>query len=158
KRPLNLEPGNWEIYIENRKEGEDPATDALFEREIERQLDERLTAKKPATIAILRSIADPAIARLETIAAGHQQRAEADPQQAPRLSFDASTGGERLHRYQFACSRSLFRSLDTLIKLRRSGLSSAGGKRTEENVSSNGDASAPVVCPQTPREPQAIGG
>ena len=59
---------------------------------------------------------------------GSSPQAEADAaQQAARLSFDASNEAERLRRYQFSCSRSLFRSLDTLIKVRRSGLVAASG-------------------------------
>jgi hypothetical protein len=46
-------------------------------------------------------------------------RAEA-AQPTDLLSFDASAEGERLRRYLFSCSRSLFRSLATLIQVRRS--------------------------------------
>ena len=59
--------------------------------------------------------------RLEALAASHRHRAEAGAaDQASRLSFDASTEGERLRRFQTSCGRSLLRTLDTLLKLRRS--------------------------------------
>jgi hypothetical protein len=85
------------------------------------QLDERLPAPEAETIAAFRSVADRAITRLEPIAAEHRRRAEADDV-AARLSFDLSAEGERLRRYEFSCERSLFRSLDTLVKVRKSGV------------------------------------
>jgi hypothetical protein len=118
------------------EERDDDGLDSMerYERKLDWRLDERLATKKPETLAVLRSIADQAMARLETLAADHCARAEADAaQQAARLSFDASAEAERLRRYQFSCSRSLFRSLDTLIKVRRSGVGAASGKRIEES-------------------------
>ena len=158
KRPLNLEPGKWEVYIQGRDDGEAEMLDELVDRQLDSQLDERLTVTKPATPAVFRGIADQAIARLETLVAGHHRSVESDAQQAARLSFDASNDAERLRRYQFSSSRSLFRSLDTLIKVRRSGLKLVGGEPVEENASRDGDDAAPVVCLEIPREPQAVGG
>ena len=75
----------------------------------------------------LRAIVDRAIARLETLTAAHRERAMADAaDQAARLSFDDSVDGERLRRYQMSCNRSLFRTLDALLKLRRSSPSGSG--------------------------------
>jgi hypothetical protein len=134
KRPLDMDPRKWQGYIEDRDEVDDLKLEDLIEEQLDRQLDQRLAAKNPATLAVLRSIADQAIARLETLAAGHRERAEADAaQQAALLSFDASTEGEQLCRHQYSCSRSLFRSLDTLIKVRRFGQGAVSGKRTEES-------------------------
>jgi hypothetical protein len=179
KRPLDMDPCKWQGYIEDRDEVDDLKLEDLIEEQLDRQLDQRLAAKNPATLAVLRSIADQAIARLETLAAGHRQRAEADAaQQAALLSFDASNEGERLRRYQFSCSRSLFRSLDTLIKVRRSGLGATSAERTEgsaeapplavasEPVSQNGDGDfpgqsddpAPIISPEFSRESPSIGG
>jgi hypothetical protein len=63
-----------------------------------------------------------ATARLEALLEVHDQRAAADAaQQAARLSFDPSIEGERLRRYQLACNRSLLRTLDTLLAIRRTG-------------------------------------
>jgi hypothetical protein len=89
-------------------------------------LDERLPAPDTDTIAAFRDIAERAIARLETLAAEHRRRAEADDPVA-RFSFDASVEGERLRRYQFSYSRTLFRSIDTFLKVRRSGVAATGG-------------------------------
>ncbi len=121
-------PEEYERHRQCRQDDPHPKLDAHFDRMFDRQLDDRLAKKESATTAMLLGVADRAIARLETLAAGHRQRAEAHAaQQSAILSFDASTEGERLRRYQFACSRSLFRSLDTLMKVRRSGLGAASG-------------------------------
>ena len=133
KQPLDLTPEQWENHRERRFLNPDPDLDAHHDRMLDRQLDPRLTNDESATIAGLRSVAHQAIARLETLAAGHSERAEANAaRRSAILSFDASTEGERLRRYAFSCSRSLFRSLDTLLKIRRSGLASADGERIDE--------------------------
>ncbi len=134
KRPLDLESSQWQDYLENRDDREDPNLEDLLEGQLDRQLDPRLANEETKPLAAFRSIADPAIARLETLAAAHRERAEAHAaQQSAILSFDVSNEGERLRRYQFACSRSLFRSLDTLIKVRRSGLAGPSEERTQES-------------------------
>jgi hypothetical protein len=75
----------------------------------------------------LRAVVGRSIARLEALAQAHRERAEADAaEEAARLSFDPSTEGERLRRYQFGCNRVLFRTLDTLLKLRRNAPSTRG--------------------------------
>jgi hypothetical protein len=130
KRPPGEDdPLEWEDDLAEGDDSDDPESEAYFDKQLDQQLDERLPAKKPARIAALRTLADQAIGRLEALATDHRQRSEADAaQQAARLSFDASTEGERLRRYQFSCSRSLLRSLDTLIKVRRSGLGATSGE------------------------------
>ena len=121
--PLDMSPSEWEKHRERRFVNPDPDLDAYYDRMLDRQLDDRLPENRSATIAMLRSVADRAIARLETLAAGHRERAEADAvQRSAILSFDASSEGERLRRYQFSCSRTLYRSLDALLAVRRSGL------------------------------------
>ena len=129
KQPLDMSPEQWENHRERRLLNPDPDLDAHYDRQLDRQLDDRLTEHESATNATLRIVADRAIARLETLAAGHRERSEAiAAQQAAILSFDSSSEGERLRRYQFSCSRSLFRSLDTLLKVRRAGLGAGGGE------------------------------
>ena len=72
--------------------------------------------------AALLGLVERAIGRLTERAAAHAERAAAEAaERAVRLGFDAGTEGERLRRYQFGCERSLKRSLDTLMKLRRGG-------------------------------------
>ena len=56
--------------------------------------------------------------RLEHLAADHHERQESD--EADRLAFDDTPGGERLRRYHATCSRSMIRSLDLLRKARQS--------------------------------------
>ncbi len=122
-------PEEYERHRQCRQDDPHPKLDAHFDRMFDRQLDDRLAKKESATTAMLLGVADRAIARLEALATGHRQRAEAHAaQQSAILSFDASAEGERLRRYQFACSRSLFRSLDTLMKVRRSGLGAGSGE------------------------------
>jgi hypothetical protein len=47
---------------------------------------------------------------------------------ADLLAFDDSEDGERLHRLQAACARSLFRSLDALLKARRDAQADDGSQ------------------------------
>jgi hypothetical protein len=134
KRPVDLEPSRWQDYLENQADCEDPKLDELIEGQLDRQLDPRFAQveEQPEPLAAFRGVVERAISRLEVLAAGHRARDEADAaQQAALLSFDASTNGERLRRYQFSCSRSLFRSLETLIKVRRSGVGVASEERTD---------------------------
>ncbi len=123
KAPLNLTAEEWENHCERRRANPHPEIDGYLARKLDRQLVEGLAQDEAATIEELRSVAEQAIARLEPLTAEHRRCAEADvARQADLLSFDTSTEGERLRRYQFSCSRSLFRSLDTLNKVRRSGV------------------------------------
>ena len=140
KQPLDMEPEQWEVHCEAQEEIPDAESDAFFDRKLDRQLDDRLPENENATIAVLRSVGERAIARLEALAAGHRERAEAEAaQQVARLSFDPSNEGERLRRYQSSCSRSLFRSFDTLIKLRRSSSSGSGERDGGSGETARGD-------------------
>jgi hypothetical protein len=124
KRPLDMNPEQWEDHVDFREEVPDPEGDAYFDRRLDRQLDDRLAVDESATIAMLRDVAGRAIARLEALDAGFRERADADAaERSARLSFDASNEAERLRRYQSSCGRALYRSLDTLLKIRRSVLS-----------------------------------
>ena len=59
--------------------------------------------------------------RLQSLAADHQARQQADEsEEFDRLAFDDTPGGERLRRYHATCSRSMIRSLDLLRKARQS--------------------------------------
>jgi len=56
----------------------------------------------------------------------HRQRAERDAASAvDRLAFDDSRKGELLRNYEASCSRTLFRTIETFIKVRKAG---AAGK------------------------------
>ena len=158
KQPLDMGPEQWENHRERRFLNPDPDLDAHYDRMFDRQLDDRLGENDSATIAGVRSVADRTIARLESLAEGHRLRAEADAaQQAALLSFDASTEGERLRRYQFSCSRSLFRSLDTLLEVRRSGLGAASGERAEESSEYHVPCSEnPVVDQGNPQDEPTV--
>jgi hypothetical protein len=116
----------------------------IFRRRLEdRNVYDRLPGTEAEARAMLLGIVDKATSRLKTRVAAHRVRAEADAmEQADRLSFDASMEGERLRRYQMSCNRALFRTLDMLLKLRRSA-SSGSGKRSEE---CGGDRPSPVAA------------
>ena len=59
--------------------------------------------------------------RIQSLAADHQARHQAEEaEEADRLAFDDTPGGERLRRYHATCSRSMIRSLDLLRKARQS--------------------------------------
>jgi hypothetical protein len=132
KRPLDMNPEQWEDHLDIREEIPDPEGDAYFDRRLDRQLDDRLAADQSATVAELRDVAGRAIARLEELAAGYRERAEADAaERAARLSFDPGNEAERLRRYQSSCGRALYRSLDALLKIRRNNLGEARGERTD---------------------------
>ena len=158
-QPLDMTPTDWENHRERRFLNPDPDLDLLYDRMFDHQLDNRLAENESATIDMLRGVADRAIARLEMLVHGHHQRTEADAvQRAALLSFDASNEGERLRRYQFSCSRSLFRSLDTLLKIRRSGPGAACEERADGNFTGDDDDPAPVNGPEISLEPQPMGG
>ena len=82
-------------------------------------------------------IVDRAVGRLQTIAAAHQKRSDANATLMPdRLAFDDSVEGERLRRYEMSCSRALIRTLDAIVKMRRA----TGVTDTVSPADSNGDA------------------
>jgi hypothetical protein len=105
-----------------------PGEENLYKPRLKgRESEDWLPEGEDAARGRLRKIVDRATTRLEALALAHRERAEADAaDQAARLSFDASVEGERLRRYQMSCNRALFRTLDTLLKLRRSASSGSG--------------------------------
>ena len=93
--------------------------------------------------AKLRGIVDQAVARLEARREVHEQwEAVAAANQMARLSFDASPEGERLRRFQLAGNRSLLRTLETLLKLRRDG------DGPQPDPAETADRSSPVEWPE----------
>jgi 2,3-bisphosphoglycerate-independent phosphoglycerate mutase len=119
---------------------------------LEERLTQVLADAGPEMMAELRGTAEEAIAWLEGLAAEHRRRAEADDP-AARLSFDDSADGERLRRYQFSCSRNLFRSLDTIHKGRKSGAVGARGKARTTPA----DAEAEVPATRAQRSDDGAG-
>ena len=106
------------------------------------QLDPQVPEGQAVAPSAFLKLVERMTARLETLAAGHRERAEAEAaQQVALLSFDPSNEGERLRRYQSSCSRSLFRSFDTLIKLRRSSSSGSGERGGGSGETDRGDQS-----------------
>jgi hypothetical protein len=68
---------------------------------------------------MLSRIVERATARLEKQAEAHRQWAQQDAKlAADRLSFDDSAEGERLRRYETTCGRSLYKAIDSIIKMR----------------------------------------
>jgi hypothetical protein len=94
---------------------------AYHRRLLDRRIEEQVPADQAEARAVLEGIVGRAVSRLETLAASHRQRAEADAgAQADRLAFDAGVEGERLRRHRKACGRSLLRTIEILLKIRRS--------------------------------------
>ena len=141
-RPSNCETGEWESRVRIFKELQSPRSIAIFERAIAVQLEPQVPEGQAVAPSALLKLVERMTARLETLAAGHRKRAEAEAaQQVALLSFDPSNEGERLRRYQSSCSRSLFRSFDTLIKLQRSSSSGSGERGGEAGEFDRGDRS-----------------
>src|SRR5262249_22139915 len=68
----------------------------------------------------LREIVDRTTSRLEAIALAHRERTVADgADPAGPMTFDISLEGERLRRYELACGRSLRKTLELVLALRR---------------------------------------
>ncbi len=93
----------------------------LFRQRLDgRVVQDYLPADKEEARAKLLAIVTAAVDRLTILLKSHEDRAEAEAaDRSARLSFDDSDEGERLRRYQIACGRSLHRSLDSLLKLRK---------------------------------------
>jgi hypothetical protein len=76
--------------------------------------------KLAALTKVLRSTIDAETRRLETLLAELEPGEDhGDGETDEQTAFDDTPEGERLHRYQTCWSRSLLRTLDTLVKLRR---------------------------------------
>jgi hypothetical protein len=85
-----------------------------------RAVEEFLPADQDDAKAKLLGIVGEVTDRLKGLARSHQERADADQaEETARLSFDDSKEGERLRRFRFSCGRSLHKTLDTLLKIRR---------------------------------------
>jgi hypothetical protein len=95
---------------------------AQYRRRLEgRQVDRLRPADPAAARAALRAIVEKARIRLEAKREVHQSHAALEAAEAAdRLGFDASAFGEQLRRYQLAGQRALLRTVDSLLKLRRS--------------------------------------
>ena len=92
------------------------------EEDDEDEIDEILAEDRPKFEAGLPAIISRTVARLEDLARGHRERAEADAAEATaRLAFDGSAEGERLRRYQMSFNRALLRTIESIAKVRRTG-------------------------------------
>ncbi len=93
----------------------------LFRQRLDgRVVQDYLPADKDDAKAKLLAIVTAAVDRLTIVSKVHEDRAEAvAADRSARLAFDDSEEGERLRRYQIACGRSLNRSLDMLLKIRK---------------------------------------
>jgi hypothetical protein len=81
----------------------------------------RRPSDKEAAWALLLSVADRQVRRLEELVGVHEEIAAEDAAElADRASFDPSASFERLRRFQSAKSRELKMTLDELAKLRKS--------------------------------------
>ena len=154
RQPLNMTPEGWNDYMESRFFGDveepgpgddedldeeqqialDAAIEAQVEAEDRRRLTQQLVEVLPDSEAVARAallgVVERASGRLTALAAAHEARWEAEAvERAERMSFDTGPEDERLWRYQFGCGRSLRRTLDTLLKLRREDRGAGRGAR-----------------------------
>jgi hypothetical protein len=80
----------------------------------------RRPSDKEAAWALLLSVADRQVRRLEELVGVHEEiAAEEAAELADRASFDPSASFERLRRFQSAKSRELRQTLDALAKMRK---------------------------------------
>jgi hypothetical protein len=118
--------------------GRDDDEDEIDEDEIDEnraegqlQLKEGLRDSEARAAMALPAIISRTVARLEVLAQGHRERAEADAAEATaRLAFDGSAEGERLRRYQMSSNRALLRTIESIAKVRRTG--QGPGPNTDE--------------------------
>ena len=91
-----------------------------YRRRLEGRRVDQLRPQDPAEArATLQAIVEKAVIRLEAKLEVHQARAALEAAEAvDRLSFDESSEGERLRRFQLAGQRALLRTVDSLRKLR----------------------------------------
>jgi hypothetical protein len=190
RQPLDMTPAEWDDHTESRcfedvdelepggeeiDEERQLAPDAAIEaqitaedrRRLTRQLVEVLPEDEAGARAALLGVIERASGRLSELAAAHEARWEAEAAElAERMSFDIGPEEEQLWRYQFGCERSLRRTLDTLLKLRRGGRGQAPGSSGEGGRSAvppSGrdeavarapfldEACAPVAAPPAPK-------
>jgi hypothetical protein len=105
-----------ELWNELRKYERKQYAERLVGRGIEKHRPTDATAARQALYAII----DRATAQIALKAEAHRDRAEINDSLAPgRLAFDDNPETERLRRFELSCGRSLTRSLDSLLKLRR---------------------------------------
>jgi hypothetical protein len=119
-----------------RREARKTALRAADRRALGRQLVAELPADEAGERAALLGLVERTLGRLTGLAAAHRARCEAEAaERAASLSFEAGPEVERLWRYQFGCQRSLRRTLDTLLKLRREGRGAGRAARGDEDRS-----------------------
>jgi hypothetical protein len=157
RQPLDMRPEDWEDYTEGRCSEDDEeaelggeeidedrllALDAAIEAQIKAEDRRKLTRQLVGDVpgdeagarAALLGVVERASGRLSELAAAHEARWEAEAAElAERTSFDIGPEEEQLWRYQFGCERSLRRTLDTLLKLRREGRGQGPRARGEED-------------------------
>jgi hypothetical protein len=110
-----------EIYYELQKYEREPYAERLDGRGIEELRPKDTAAGRQALLDIV----DRAMGQITVKAEAHHRRADVDAALAADcLSFDDSPAGERLRRYELASGRGMARSMDLLIKHRRSDVSS----------------------------------
>ena len=175
RQPLNRRPRDWERHKERRylrsdvEELEPRASDEELDEErqealeaavseqiqaedrrgLGRQLVEVMPEDEAGARSALLGVVERAIGRLTELAAAHEARWEAGAvERAERMTFDPGPEDERLWRYQFGCGRSMQRTLDTLLKLRREGRAAGRAARGGEDRSA-----APMDCARRSHRP-----
>src|SRR5262249_10586432 len=151
RQPLDLTPAEWDLHRRSRylgdvdepepdddelDEEEQMERDAAIEAEDRRALTRQLVGAPPGDQALARAalvgVGGGAGGGLAERAAAHAARWEAEAAElAEELGLEIGPEEERLWRYQFGCERSLRRTLETLLKLRRGGPGRGPGARED---------------------------
>src|SRR5262249_17968884 len=147
---------------EELDEEEQMARDAAIEAEDRRALTGQLVGDPPKDEALARAawlgLVERASGRLSELAAAHEAGWESEAAElAEELGLEIGADEERLWRYQFGCERSLRRTLETLLKLRRgaAGPGRGGGGEADRAVAPTtppddaGGGAGPGTAPTT---------
>jgi len=114
-----IDPQHQSAFIELRADTDEWARKKFQNRLDKRALELSCPRNEIEGREVLSRIVERATARLEKKAEANRQRAQLDARLATdRLSFDDSSEGERLRRYETTCSRSLYKAIDSIVKMR----------------------------------------
>jgi hypothetical protein len=133
-----IDPRGGNAYSELKCELDDREHKAFVDR-VRRRWPDMLDAGHPDEARrILLAIVDGAIAELESELAEHEQHADYDAiRRADYLAIDNSPECVRVRNYEQSCSRTMFRSLSELSKLRRAAV--RANSKPRSGLASNDD-------------------
>jgi hypothetical protein len=144
-----LDSHSAQVFIDQRVELTNREFQAFLALLKAGRVGERVPRSREAARQGLRALLDGVIARLEALAAGLAERASA----SGCLPFDGSARGERLRRLQMRIHHSFLRTVDQLMKLRRSPTTHVPSPEPARNgAASHGEVTS---CEKIRNEPNA---